>query len=151
MILLAAGLGRTVKPFGSFKISRFAQKYFVELGALSEESERSVIRDWLKKEGGAKEDLSGWIDAITRETHGWPHHILSYCQPAAAQLKKDGGSMTADRLEAALEVDREGRRAYYDERVHEFLEEERRALVNAFVDVPLGGSSARHKTLASIT
>lgn len=151
VVLLAAGLGKTVTSFRSFKISRFALKCFVELGALSQESERAVIRDWLKKEGGAKGDLAEWIGAIARETHGWPHHILSYGPPAADQLNQAGGAMTARGLKVALEAGQAGREAYYDERVDEFPEEERQALACAFINVPVGGSRTRHEILASIT
>ncbi len=54
VILLAAGLGTTIEAFGALGISRFAEGCVVELGALSKESERAVIQDWLVKEGGAK-------------------------------------------------------------------------------------------------
>jgi len=151
VVLLAAGLGNTLACFRSFKLSRFASRCLVELGALSHESERAVIRDWLKKEGGAKGDPGAWIDAIARETHGWPHHILSYGPPAAAHLNQVGGAMTAGGLEVALEAGRAGRAAYYDERIDEFPEEERQALARAFIDVPVGGSRTRHEILASIT
>jgi len=94
VILLAAGLGTTLKALGEYRMSRFAEGCLVELGALSTESERSVIQDWLKKEGGAQGDPTAWIDAIARETHGWPQHIQSYARRAADQLTAHGGVMT---------------------------------------------------------
>ncbi len=78
IILLATGLDGARRGFSNLKVSRFARNCFVELGASSKESERAVIQDWLQKEGGAKGDPTEWTDAITQETHGWPHHILSY-------------------------------------------------------------------------
>ncbi len=50
-ILLAAGLGTTEASFGKLGISRFSEGCVVELGALSKESERLVIEDWIKKDG----------------------------------------------------------------------------------------------------
>ena len=51
VVLIAAGLGTTLKSFEELGISRFAEDCFVELGALSKRSERAVIKDWLNKEG----------------------------------------------------------------------------------------------------
>ncbi len=92
VILLAAGLGPTEEAFRSLGISRFAEGCVVELGALSKESERAVIRDWLVKEGGAKGAPASWIHAIAQQTHRWPRHVHSYANHAAEYLKKKADS-----------------------------------------------------------
>ena len=151
VILLAAGLGMTLKSFGSLGIARFSRNCFVELGALSNEAERAVIHDWLTKDGGAIGDPTAWIDAIARESCGWPHHILSYVDPAAIdQLKADGGNMVMNGLNAVLEVGREGRNAYYKERAYGFPEEERQSLAKVFSNVSLGGSTTRRAIMSSL-
>ena len=137
VILLAAGLGTTLKSFESLEVSRFASNCFVELGALDKGAERAVIQDWLKKDGGAKGDPKAWIDAIAKEAHGWPHHILSYVYPAAVdQLKVDDGIMTTDGLNVVLYVGREGRNAYYEQRMKGFSRKQRRSLANLIVNIP---------------
>ncbi len=80
VILIAAGLGMTAKAFRSLGISRFEGESFVELGALGKEAERAVLHDWLTKEGGAEGDPAAWIEAIARETHGWPQHNRVVCK-----------------------------------------------------------------------
>ncbi len=102
VILVAAGLGTTKKAFQSLGISRFSGGCFVELGALSKESERAVIHDWLAKEGEAQGDPTEWIDAIAQETHGWPQHILSYVEPASRHLRAHDGAMTTEGLNTVL-------------------------------------------------
>ena len=151
VILLAAGLGTTLNSFQSFGIARYSKKCRVELGALSMEAERAVIQDWLKKDGGAKGDPTVWIDAIAKETHGWPHHILSYVEPAAGQLKADDGTMTTDGLSTVLEAGRSARLAYYKERSYGFPEEERQSLIKAFSDASIGESMTRSEIVFSLT
>ncbi len=151
VILLAAGLGTTLNSFQSFGIARFSTKCRVELGALSKEAERAVIKDWLKKDGGAKGDPTAWIDAIAKETHGWPHHILSYVEPAAGQLKADDGTMTTDGLSTILEAGRNARLAYYRERSYGLPEEERQSLIKAFSDASIGESVTRSEIVFSLT
>ncbi len=120
VVLVAAGLGTTVKAFGSLGISRFSGECLIELGALEKEAERAVIHDWLIKEGGAKGDPAAWIDAIAQETHGWPQHIVSYVEPALEQLAADNRGMTADGLNTVLEAGRNFRLAYYEQRADGF-------------------------------
>ena len=147
--LLAAGLGTTLKALGEFRVSRFAEDCLVELGALSTESERSVIQDWLKKEGGAQGDPTAWIDAIARETHGFPLHIQSYARRAADQLTANDGVMTPGGLSAALEAGREGRKVYYKQRVFDFRVDQLRSLARAIATVPQG-ASAEYRDIVSI-
>jgi len=151
VILLAAGLGTTFNVFESMGISRFAKKCQVQLGALSKDSEREVILDWLVKEGGAEGDPTPWIDAISKETHGWPHHILSYAAPAAACLRDHQGVMTPDGLEDVLTEGAEGKLEYYKERAYGFSEEVRQSLAKAFIGVPLEGSTTQKKIISYLS
>ncbi len=140
VILLAAGLGTTVNAFEKLGISRFAGDAFIELGSLSKEAERAVIRDWLKKDGKAQGDLTAWINAIAQETHGWPQHILSYVEPALGQLHADKRVMTTEGLNAVLEAGRRGRAAYYRQRAKGFSLQQRRSFAKLFTNVAYGGS-----------
>lgn len=151
VILLAAGLGTTVNAFMSFQISRFNKKCLIELGALDEESERAVIRDWLEKGGGAKGDSSAWIDAIARETHGWPQHILSYVDPAVEQMNANRGVMTAEGLNAVLDAGRELRSEYYERRAHDFSRIQRSSLAKLMADDPFGKGLDEENILQSLT
>ncbi len=140
VILIAAGLGPTTKTFESLGISRFAKRCRVELGALGKEAERAVLRDWLTEDGKATGDTTAWIDAIAKETHGWPQHILSYVEPALDQLHADKTVMTAEGLNAVLEAGRAGRTAYYKQRAEGFPEEERQSLARLFSEISVGES-----------
>ena len=151
VILITAGLGMTADAFGALGISRFALGAFVELGALDKESERAVLHDWLKKDGGVKGNPTTWIDAIVQETHGWPQHILSYVKPALSQLHADKRVMTAEGLNAILEAGREGRSTYYEHRAQEFGTKQRRSLAKLFTNVPLGGSLDIEDIMMSLT
>jgi len=107
-VLIAGGLGTTLKSFEALGILRFAEDCFVELGALSWKSEHAVIEDWLNREGRAKGDPTEWIDAIAKETQGWPRHVQSYSKRAADYLEARDGIMTADGLKAVLKAGRKG-------------------------------------------
>ncbi len=151
VILLAAGLEGAKKGFGKLKISRFAQDCHVVLGPLSKESEHAVIQDWLLKEGGLKEDPMNWISAIAQETHGWPHHILSYVCPAARLLKKNGGTLTTKDLGTVLEMGHEGREQYYSQRIEDFQPDQIRSLAKSMADVPDGKPAEYRESLSSLT
>ncbi len=151
VILIAAGLGTTVDAFKSLGISRFEGECLVELGALEKEAERAVLHDWLKKEGGAKGDPAAWIDAIARETHGWPQHIVSYVKPALKQLVTDEGAMTADGLNTVLEAGRNFRLDYYERRADDFSRKQRHSLAKLIMNVPLGEGLDKEDILSSLT
>ncbi|MCY3613900.1 MAG: hypothetical protein OXH03_02265, partial [Bacteroidetes bacterium] len=151
VILLAAGLGGTKKGFGELKISRFAEDFFVELGALDKGSERAVIQDWITKEGGAHGDPTAWIGAVAQETHGWPQHIQSYANHAVAQLKADDGVMTSSGLSAALQAGREARKMYYKQRADEFFGDEIQCLVSALPENPSGSPASRIDIMSALT
>ncbi len=137
-ILLAAGLGTTIASFGKLGISRFSRNCVAELSALSYESERLVIRDWLTKEGGCKGDPSAWIDVIAQETHGWPQHIQCYAYLASEYLRKNHGVMTPAGLDSILEAGHEDRKVYYKQRVEEFRIDQIRCLAKTIMDVAQG-------------
>jgi len=105
-------------------ISRFRGGNLVNLGRLSRESERAVIRDWLVLAGGARGDVDPWIDAISKETQGWPHHIVSYGSPAAQLLKLNGGTLPDQDWQAVLNFGRQRKREYYEERASEIALED---------------------------
>ncbi len=137
-ILLAAGLGTTIASFGKLGISRFGRNCVVELGTLSKESERLVIQDWIKKEGSGQGDSSAWLDAIAKETHGWPQHIQCYADLASEYLKANGGAMTPDGLNSVLEAGHKARKVYYKQRVNDFKPSEIQCLAKAIADVQPG-------------
>ncbi len=151
VILLVAGLGTTLASFESLGISRFAKNCCVQLGRLSKESERAVIHDWLFKEGGAKGDPENWINAIAKETHGWPHHIISYVDPAVYNLRDNNGMMTEDGLEDILKAGQRGRLEYYKERAYGFPEEVRQSLAKVFSGVPLEGNTTQKKIISRLS
>ncbi len=128
VVLLAAGLGTTQSALNSLGISRFVRDCTVGLGALGEESEWKVIRDWLTKGGGAKGDPAPWIHAIAQQTHGWPQHIISYVKPAVAYLKSNNHRMTDAGLQIVLEKGNEFRLDYYETRAREFSLQQRRVI-----------------------
>jgi len=117
VILLAAGLGSTEEAFSLLRVSRFKGGCNIELGALRKEDERSVLRDWLIKDGGAKGDPTAWIDAIAEKTHGWPQHLTAYGDAAAKQISHDKGVMTSAGLKVVYQVGLMRRKAYYKQRV----------------------------------
>ncbi len=152
VILIAAGLGTTKAAFGALGISRFSGGAFVKLGALDKEAERTVLYDWLKKEGKAKGDPTAWIDAIAQETHGWPQHILAYTDPlAVTELQARGGEMTTEGLTAVLEAGRARRAAYYEQRGDEFRGDQIRCLAKAITCVPPGEPVEYRDIVSSLT
>ncbi len=148
VILLAAGLGTTIEAFGALGISRFAEGCVVELGALSKESERAVIQDWLVKEGGAKGDPAPWIHAIAQQTHRWPRHVHSYARHAAEHLKEKGGLMTPQGLKIIMELGEEGRKQYYKQRVSKFRGDQLQCLMKSMGEADKG-KTARYKVIMS--
>ncbi len=139
IMLLAAGLGTTESAFNSLGISRFAGESLINLGRLDKESEREVIRDWIVKEGGAKGNLDPWIDAIVKETHGWPQHIISYVKPAVRYLKSNNRQMTDEGLRIVLEKGNESRINYYETRAKEFSLKQRQVIASFIPDLQQSG------------
>ncbi len=148
VMLLTAGLGTTQSAFRKLGISRFAGEALINLGRLDKKSERLVIRDWLIKDGGAKGNPDPWIDAIAKETHGWPQHIISYVKPAVAYLESNHRRMTDEGLRIVLEKGNEFRINYYETRAHEIDVEQRQSLTRSLAHVPLGGTTTRTSIIA---
>ncbi len=138
VVLLAAGLNPTLTAFQTLDISRFSRDCAVELGALSKESERLVIEDWIKKEGRSKGDPTVWVDAIARETYGWPQHIQCYAGLASEYLQANDGVMTPDGLSSVLEAGHEDREKYYEGRLVRFRPDEIRCLATSMAEVSPG-------------
>ncbi len=151
VVLLAAGLNPTLKAFETFDISRFAKGCLVKLGALSKESERLVIEDWIKKEGRGQGDPTAWLDAITQETHGWPQHIQCYAGLASVHLEANGGVMLPDGLAFVLEAGHEARKAYYKGRLVDFYADQIQCLVNSLPDHPSEKPTPRTEILSALT
>ncbi len=140
VILLAGGLGTSEDAFSSLGVSRFYRGCVVNLGRLASEPERAIIRDWLVQDGGAEGDATPWIDAIARETHGWPQHIITFTEPAAGIACACHGQMTPGGLEAVLRQGQQGKEEYYFARVKKLSKQDRMALGEALVTLPLGAS-----------
>jgi len=138
VILLAAGLGTTLDAFASLGVSRFSEGCSMELGALSKESERAVIYDWLTKKGGAKGDPIAWMDAIAQETNQWPRHVHSYAKHAGQYLEKNDGVMTPQGLKAVMELGQRGRTQYYKQRMVGFDGDKLACLYEAIAEVESG-------------
>ena len=119
VVLLAAGLRTTLAALQVLDISRFGEKNIVRLGRLSENPERAVIRDWIMVEAAVKEYPAEWIDAIVKETLGWPRHVHSYARTASDYLIENGGMMTPEGLKEVMEEGRKGRIQYYTQRVEQ--------------------------------
>lgn len=99
-----------------------------------------MIRDWLTLEGGAKGDPTQWIDAISKETHGWPQHVTAYGDAAAKQIKKDQGAMTNEGLKVVYQAGMRRRMAYYKQRVAGIGGDALICLFEAIMEVGLGES-----------
>lgn len=150
-MLLAGGLGTSKSAFELFGIPRFEVDCLVELGQLSREAERGIRNDWLTKDGQAKGDPSDWIDAITKETYGWPQHVMTYVKPALLQLHKDDAVMTASKLRAVLRAGLGRRTKYYSGRTDGFIPEELKYLTQALATTNLEGGVPRSSILEALT
>jgi len=150
LVLLAAGLGTTFRTFKSFGISRFGKNCIVQLGALDKKSERAVIHDWLTKYAKTEGDPTAWIDAIARETHGWPQHIVAYVDPAIKYLENNNRQMTDEGLEFVLQRGAESRQEYYKLRAHDIDEGKRQAIAKSISDVPFGETMTRPAIMSGL-
>jgi len=139
VMLLTAGLGTTLSAFQSLGISRFGKTCIVQLGALDKESERTVMHSWLTDYAKAEGDPDVWIDAITKETHGWPQHILSYMAPAVKHLESNKRQMTDGGLKYVLEKGTEFRMQYYKQRARGFSNQQRQIIASLIIDLQQDG------------
>ncbi len=117
VVLLAGGLGTSEMVFEELGISRFGGGCLVRLGRLSAASEQAVIRDWLEKDGGAQGDMTLWIEAIARESYGWPQHIMAFVSPATQWLRENGGELSPAGLAYMTGAGQQRKEAYYAGRV----------------------------------
>ncbi len=150
VMLLTAGLSATADAFEGLGVSRFKVNCYVELGPLKPKAERKVIKDWLKKEGRAKGDPAPWIDAIARETHGWPQHVAAYAQSAALQVRTDKRKMTPQGLQAVLEMGRRQRTKFYEIRAKGLDEDHRAAIAEAFVSARQDQTQSKKAIMESL-
>ena len=132
VILLAAGVSRTLRALGGLWISRYSAHCLHDLGRLSAESERAIIRDWLVKRGKAQGDVGPWIDAIAQETARWPVHIASFGDLASQLRRQGGGAVTSQGLTRALDEGRRHRDRYCEQRCDGMAWEDQ-ALLGALV------------------
>lgn len=137
-ILLAGGLKTTLDAFEIFGISRTAMKCVEELGPLSEKSTRAIIYAWLTNEGGAKGDVTKWVGSITKESNGWPQHIVAYVESAIFHLMENGGHPTPTGLNEVLHEGRIERAEYYEQRVRRIEGGDVICLAKAILDLPAG-------------
>ena len=151
VMLLAGGLGTTTQVFRELGISRFGQQRRIELGSMEPKAERALLHDWLTIRGKAQGDPTPWIDAIMQETHGWPHHIMSYVGGVMAYLPAAKGVMSPKGLQQVLAAGRADCTEYYLQRTGAFRSKQLRALVRGLP----GGQPVTHASdddiLASLT
>ncbi len=150
VILIAAGLGATAAAFDSLGISRFDPECRINLEPLSEGARQAVIQDWLLEEGGAKGDPASWINAIVRETHGWPQHIMAYVWPALKQLELTDGELTPEGLKTVLKEGQKGRIRFYEARTRGIPEEQLHCIARVIAGVPSDTSVAKIDLMASL-
>ncbi len=150
VILMAGGLGVTTQAFERLGVSRFKDNCYIELGELSEDTERLIIHDWLLKDGSVKGDPAYWIDTIAQDTHGWAQHVTAYAQVAAYQLSAIDGQMTMEGLDAVIEAGREKRIRFYKDRARGIPEEHLHCIARVLTHVDPGNSVARRDIMASL-
>ncbi|MCY4232832.1 MAG: hypothetical protein OXE59_03690 [Bacteroidetes bacterium] len=80
----------------------FAPNNIMDIGYLSQDEERAIIRDWMVKDANALGDTSEWEDALIKETCGFPLFTSSYARHAAEHLQSYGGVMTDAGLREVL-------------------------------------------------
>ncbi len=151
IILLTAGLGSALTALKTLDISRFGEKNTSEIGPLSIEDARAVIRDWLVRSGMAKGDTSNWVNMIAKEAGVWPRHVHSYSVHASKHLESTGGVMTAEGLQEVIANGREGRFGYYKERVSDFYVDEIKHLAKSLRKTSAGGVFDRLDVLKPLT
>ena len=117
VVLLAGGLGHTLAGFSRFGISRRGVDDVVDLTCLGSKSARAVISEWLEKEGGAKGDVTHWVEVIAQETEGWPQHISAYRQRAALQIQNEAGMLTEEGLTNVVIKGRRDKSRYNERRL----------------------------------
>jgi len=111
-VFIAAGNPLTRNSFKKAGY-RFPDENIKDIGWLSKDEERLIIRDWMIKDGKAKGPTTEWEDAIIKETHGFPLFTSSYAQHAADHLLTCQGVMTSNGLREVLATGRESKDFYF--------------------------------------
>jgi len=115
VMLLAGGLSTTLDAFASFGITRFTRQCKPSLGGLHPHETKSVIRKFLSHEKVVP-PLPKWIDAVAKQTHGWPQHIIAYASLLANHLSGINPDMSDTGLDSVLRAVREEQIAYFTKR-----------------------------------
>lgn len=150
VMLLAAGLGTAETAFNMLDISRFEDDCRVLIGCLDDESTCAVIRDFIVHKGHLNQPPSDWIETIANRTHGWPHHIISYADPASKYLAVHQHNLTDDALESVLQSGRDNQVDYYRIRLKGIGRKKRQILAKIFANVPLKGTIDKEDLMFAI-
>ncbi|MCY4217108.1 MAG: ATP-binding protein [Flavobacteriaceae bacterium] len=114
-ILLIGGLSMTKEILRDVGISRWNRLCFHRLGRLEAEAERQILDDWLQKEIKTPSDTKRWLNAITKQTDGWPSHIEAYCHALSEYLKPQE-TLSEKTLKQVLDYGNHLKDLYYDQR-----------------------------------
>ena len=123
VVLGAGGLGSSQKVLYDIGVRRFAPHCLHNLGRLSANAAKCVIKDWLVNAGLAPDDhpnLALWVAALASESYGWPLHLQAYAQIASQWLYDNGNEPTPQVPSDVFFEARRYRREYYEASVDEF-------------------------------
>ncbi len=149
-ILLTGGLGTTKDILKTLDVSRFGDGCTHEIGPLSKKAERDVITDWLTLAGGARGDVSMWVDTITEKTHAWPQHMVCYALRARDILFKAGGEMTNEGLSEVLRQGAQARDNYYKARTDGLHKEDIQIIAQLFATMAPNDATTHKKIIKAL-
>ncbi|MCY4215650.1 MAG: ATP-binding protein [Flavobacteriaceae bacterium] len=132
-ILLVGGLGMSKSVLKQYGISRFNNDCDFNLGTLDKKSETEIIKQYMTKKGGVHENnpnFNHWMNAIVKETHGWPHHITNYGNILSEYLKENHHVLDDKGLKCIVKQGTKKRFQYYQRRVEDLDIEERRFIAS---------------------
>ncbi len=101
VVFIAAGNPLTHRGFQKAGYT-FSPKNIKDIGWLSQDEERAIIRDWMVEDGNAQGDTTEWEEAMIKETCGFALFTSSYAHDAAEHLRSYGGIMTDAGLRQVL-------------------------------------------------
>ena len=115
VLMVLAGLGDSGKVLREYGISRFDRKAHLPLGSLAPGAARDAVRKFLDhfRVRGQDEQRAAWIEAIARDSCGWPQHLVSGLDGAAEALVEGQGDIGHASIAAAREAAAKLRREYY--------------------------------------
>lgn len=151
VILLTAELGAALTALNNLDTSRFSENNTSEIGTLALEDAQAVIRDWLVRDGRAKEDPSEWVNTIAKEAGVWPRDVHSYSVHVSKHIKLRNGVMTPEGLQEVTAKGEEGQIGYYKERVSDFYFDEIKHVAKSIWKTTSGGVFHRLNALKPIT